>query len=440
MTREQVRKLLGGYAAGTLTEAEETALFEAALEDQELFNELGREQALRDLLSDPAARAHLLAALDEPRPAWGQRAARWILGNAVGLAAVACFVTVGGYVAWLARDMQKPRIIAEVTEPVRIEVTDSAPSESSGQAVRKFDSESLKRKIPRPAQAPAPPSIAPRRAAAPLPSLLASAMPSAPPPQPAPAAPEGRREVEVVAQSMQFQGDLQTLAAMPRPGAAGGALSFRASAAAEERPEAAAKNEARQADASLEASQKAAGSGGGVGSGRGGGVGSGKGSGPRAGVAGSAAMPSAVIRTRTSFGPPVRYRILRKRPNGAFEPTLSASLSVGDVVKLSIEPNDSGFLTVIEVGSDQPLFSGTTERTGVVTTPEIQLSGSGPKQFRVVFTRDRSSAGYAGSSAAPAELGAGRVSADIGGQGVVYSVNSNGSPSGVTFTVTLTWK
>jgi hypothetical protein len=90
MTREQVRKLLGGYAAGTLTEAEETALFEAALEDQDLFDELGREQALRDLLSDPAARAHLLAALDEPRPAWGQRAARWIFGNAVGLAAVAC--------------------------------------------------------------------------------------------------------------------------------------------------------------------------------------------------------------------------------------------------------------------------------------------------------------------------------------------------------------
>jgi hypothetical protein len=115
-------------------------------------------------------------------------------------------------------------------------------------------------------------------------------------------------------------------------------------------------------------------------------------------MAGSAAMQSAVVRPRAAFGAPVRYRILRKRPNGAFEPALSASLSGGDIVKLSIEPNDAGFLSIIEVGSDQPLFSGATQRTGAVTTPEIQLSGSGQKQFRVVFTRDRSSAGYAGGS------------------------------------------
>jgi hypothetical protein len=440
MTREQVRKLLGGYAAGTLTPAEETALFEAALEDQELFDELGREQALRDLLSDPAARAHLLAALDEPRPAWGQRAARWILGNAVGLAAVACFVTVGGYVAWLARDMQKPRIIAEVTEPMRIEVTDSAP-EASPQAVRRFDTGSVKRKIAPPSPAPAPPSIALRSAAlAPPPALLASALPSSPPPPPA------TRGFKTVTESVQVQAsaaEIQMLA-LQQQAPRSGVFSFRAAEPAEERPEAAAKNEARHEDAL----QAGAGSGGGVGSGKGGGVGPGRGGGVGpgsaggvargvvGGMAGSAAMPT-VIRQRAAFSPPVRYRILKKQPNGAFEPAASAGLSAGDTVKLSIEPNDAGFLSVIEVGSDQPLFSGATQRTGAVTTPEIQLSGAGPKQFRVVFTRERSSAGYPG---APAELGAEKAAADKDAQGPVYSVNSNGSPSGVTFTIALTWR
>jgi hypothetical protein len=100
MSREEIQKLLGGYATGTLTPAEQTALFEAALEDQELFDALAREQSVRDLLRDPAARGFLLAALDEPRLTWTQRAGRWVLGNAVGLAAVGLFLAVGSYVAW----------------------------------------------------------------------------------------------------------------------------------------------------------------------------------------------------------------------------------------------------------------------------------------------------------------------------------------------------
>ena len=56
MSPEDIKKLLGGYATGTLTAEEQQALFAAALEDQELFDALAREQALRDLLSDPASR------------------------------------------------------------------------------------------------------------------------------------------------------------------------------------------------------------------------------------------------------------------------------------------------------------------------------------------------------------------------------------------------
>jgi hypothetical protein len=73
MSRDDARKLLGGYATGTLTAEEQRALFEAALEDQELFDWLVREQALRDLLGDPAARAQLLAAVDGTSAPWYRR-------------------------------------------------------------------------------------------------------------------------------------------------------------------------------------------------------------------------------------------------------------------------------------------------------------------------------------------------------------------------------
>jgi hypothetical protein len=42
MSREEIQKLIGGYATGSLTAGEQQALFEAALEDQELFDELAR--------------------------------------------------------------------------------------------------------------------------------------------------------------------------------------------------------------------------------------------------------------------------------------------------------------------------------------------------------------------------------------------------------------
>ena len=71
---------MGGYATGTLTDAEQEALFAAALEDQELFDALAREQSLRELLRDPAAKAELLAAWTSARSAGcggGVRRRRW---------------------------------------------------------------------------------------------------------------------------------------------------------------------------------------------------------------------------------------------------------------------------------------------------------------------------------------------------------------------------
>ena len=87
MTPGDIRKLIGGYATGTLTEAERQLLFEAALEDQELFDELAREQALKEMLDEPGARDRLIAALQPPRPKeiviWPWAAAAAVLATGV---------------------------------------------------------------------------------------------------------------------------------------------------------------------------------------------------------------------------------------------------------------------------------------------------------------------------------------------------------------------
>ena len=68
MNRAEAEHLLGGHATGTLTEAEQSLLFAAALEHQELFDALADQEGLRELLADPAARAQLLAALTPAAP------------------------------------------------------------------------------------------------------------------------------------------------------------------------------------------------------------------------------------------------------------------------------------------------------------------------------------------------------------------------------------
>ena len=87
MKHAEAEYLLGGYATGTLTEAERLALLAAALEHQAIFDALMDEEALRELLADPATKARLLAALAAPAPAkvvpfWRRPG---LLGAAAGL-------------------------------------------------------------------------------------------------------------------------------------------------------------------------------------------------------------------------------------------------------------------------------------------------------------------------------------------------------------------
>lgn len=76
MKPDEVKHLLGGYATGTLTSEEQKALFNAALQDQDLFDALAREHALKDALDEPAARHELIAALEDAR-SWWARAGAW---------------------------------------------------------------------------------------------------------------------------------------------------------------------------------------------------------------------------------------------------------------------------------------------------------------------------------------------------------------------------
>lgn len=184
MSKDEARKLLGGYATGSLTEAERTALFQAALEDQKLFDELAGEQVLKEVLDEPGARQRLLAALESGphRTGWWMRPWPW----ATAAATVAVAVVIG-------------IVISQRTPPPPQQLAEALTS-------------------PEPANAPsAPPSAAPppvRRQLAPVPPPAAALAPAPPPP------PELKKEKEadaaVTAQADQLQ--------QAKPQAAAGAV------------------------------------------------------------------------------------------------------------------------------------------------------------------------------------------------------------------------
>ena len=93
MSGEDIRKLLGGYATGTLSADEQKALFEAALHDEKLFAALADEHALREMLDDPKNRAAVLRAL---APLARGRGWRWMvpMGIAVGLVVITSVIFV----------------------------------------------------------------------------------------------------------------------------------------------------------------------------------------------------------------------------------------------------------------------------------------------------------------------------------------------------------
>jgi hypothetical protein len=115
MTPDEARKLLGGYATGTLTPEEQQALFAAALTDQELFDALMKEQALKEVLDDRSMRAELLTSLEAAgRGGWWAWLKRpWIVPAAA--AAVLATATVGVMVqVERQHEAKKPVAVTEV--------------------------------------------------------------------------------------------------------------------------------------------------------------------------------------------------------------------------------------------------------------------------------------------------------------------------------------
>jgi len=103
MSEHDLEKLLGGFAAGTLTPEEKQTLYRAALLEQQLFNTVADEQALKELLSDPAVRRRLLQALQKTSTTGAGGSLSWLdwfrrpagLAFAGGLAAAALAVVLG---------------------------------------------------------------------------------------------------------------------------------------------------------------------------------------------------------------------------------------------------------------------------------------------------------------------------------------------------------
>src|SRR4029079_19199028 len=103
MSEHDLEKLLGGFAADTLTPEEKQALYTAALQDQQLFNALANEQALRELLSNPDIRRRLITALGRHRTTAVGSPLPWLdwlrrpagLAFAGGLTAAALAVVLG---------------------------------------------------------------------------------------------------------------------------------------------------------------------------------------------------------------------------------------------------------------------------------------------------------------------------------------------------------
>ena len=60
--------LLSGHATDTLSSSERRHLYRAALDDQEIFDQLVEEESWRQIFSSPGVRQELLEALTEPAP------------------------------------------------------------------------------------------------------------------------------------------------------------------------------------------------------------------------------------------------------------------------------------------------------------------------------------------------------------------------------------
>ncbi len=360
MTRDEIRGLIGGYATGSLSEAERKILFEAALEDQELFEELAREQALKEALEEPGAKARLASALDHRPKPWWRTSWVWAAATAATVVVIAGIVVMS----------RSPK----VEEVARLEVPE----------------------LPAPTPAPAPLPEPPPRVAAPapkapvVPEVVPQAAPQAKaegraafPPQPpkeAPAAalPEVPEAPQIAA------GTPQALPPIPQPAgqivvpgsqafAQGNVGGFAGA------PGAASQPVAPPAPAPAAAPAGGGGRGGGRGGRGGGGGGRGAGGGARA-----LAQPQVAVPARFAFDYAVTpENVLRITPAANGFLTVAVNNPTGPATLFSGRAVQAGSVTEVALPADSVLvsvvFSAQANPTGqaaAITGSTDALSGT----------------------------------------------------------------
>jgi hypothetical protein len=455
MNREDVQKLLGGYATNTLTPAEREALFAAALEDQTLFDQLAREEALREVLQDPATRGELLAALDTRPQPWYRRFAAW-LGQPAGMAAVAATAVTLTVAVFLMQLGTKPKsnmvaMVRAPAAPVRPEQPPTlgrpAPAEPPRPAPESGQSRFVRpysiRMAPERAASPSPPVNTPASNAPPangpalvtptppatsfapggvvggiIPASPAGVLGGAAPPPPPPLRQELAKEAsQVVADAS---------ASQPAAGSSARAL-FSAPPISpsfpprrepmEEREE----KQKRSAGAPAVAGQTGA-------------------TAPRLRLypqaLNSVSPASAVVL------PPVphlglRYRVLRRGTDGNFAAVdPNTVFAAGDQLRLVFEPNDTGYLYLFERGPGgawRVLAADRIERLAsyqVPRTEALTCDESGSRLIYAVFSRQPES--IAGPASQDARVSGENLLVERPAQGAadraVYVVNTSNVP------------
>jgi hypothetical protein len=302
MTNDEIRKLLGGYATNSLTETERKDLFEAALEDQELFNALHQEQALKELLADQVSRAQIRQALEKPPSApWLSR--WWVWTGAVSaVAATVLIVAVTRTPAPVPRQQQQIASV-EALKPVPEQPAERRESDAkavpppAGARMARNALDSARRQTFR-----ARPSV-PENAR--KDELQTTTLPAAPPAPPAPSA--SPPPALTSSQQVQVQAQAPPLTAAPSQGRAG--------------------------DTQAQSQQVV-----------GGAISSLRDQEQTSAVQSKGGMAGAFF---TSNSPPVRYTLLKRDQDGTYQPlSPGAGLRPGDAVRLSVAPVTSGYLSL----------------------------------------------------------------------------------------------
>jgi len=358
MTREEVQKLLGGFATGTLTPEEQQSLFSAALEDQELFDALANEQSLRDLLRDPAAKAELLAALDAPPPAhagwiaWVRRP--WVAGLAMaGIAAVGIAVYRG------QGPERQPTIVAEVrpqAPPAGEAVTQPptpAPTTPKFEARRDAVRQETDKVASTAARAPVPataPPVTPPAQPVELKDTAVAPVLAESKPQPLQLAPAGQQSA---GQSVVATGLQNSQNAAPSPMAQNMTNLSQQQSFRQSESQALLTAPSAMFDRAL------------------------------AGGAGG--------RKKAETASAFKITVLH---SGNAETAASTPLAAGEGVKLRIVPNADGFLYVMD--GNTPLANAQVKAQQQFETPELKSEGAGQRQIRIILSGTPMAAGIAG--------------------------------------------